>query len=72
MKLLVMNVLRALAQLNKNMNENPTLTLELTLVEINAVIAALQELPAKLANPLTNKITEQAKKQLPTDDTPVE
>ena len=72
MKLLVMIVPREVAQLNKNMNENPTLTLELTLVEINAVIAALQELPAKLANPLTNKITEQAKKQLPTDDTPVE
>ena len=72
MKLLVMIVPREVAQLNKNMNENPTLTLELTLVEINAVIAALQELPAKLANPLTNKITEQAKKQLPTDDTPAE
>lgn len=72
MKLLVMIVPREVVLLNKNMNENPTLTLELTLVEINAVIAALQELPAKLANPLTNKITEQAKKQLPTDDTPVE
>jgi hypothetical protein len=54
------------------MNENPTLNLELTLVEINAVIAALQELPAKLANPLTNKITEQAKKQLPAEDTAAE
>ena len=64
MKLLEMIVQRALAQLN-NMNENPTLTLELTLSEINAVIAALQELPAKICNPLTAKITEQAQKQLP-------
>lgn len=54
------------------MNENPLLTLELTLGEINAVIAALQELPAKICNPLTAKITEQAQKQLPIDINRVE
>ena len=46
------------------MNENPTLTFELTLNEANAVLAGLQELPAKVANPLSQKITEQAKTQL--------
>ena len=46
------------------MNENPTLTFELTLAEANAVLAGLQELPAKVANPLSQKITEQAKGQL--------
>ena len=65
MKLLEMIVQRALAQLN-NMNEtNPSLALDLTLGEINAIIAALQELPAKICNPLTAKITEQAQSQLP-------
>ena len=52
-----------LAQLN-NMNENPDITLELTLNEINAILNAIQELPAKFANPLTAKITEQAKQQI--------
>ena len=48
------------------MNEtNPSLALDLTLGEINAIIAALQELPAKICNPLTAKITEQAQAQLP-------
>lgn len=46
------------------MNENPNLTLNLTLNEVNAVLAALQELPAKMANPLSKKITEQAKAQI--------
>jgi len=63
MKLLEMIVQRALAQLN-NMNENPALTLELTLSEVNTIIAGLQELPAKICNPLTAKITEQAHAQL--------
>jgi hypothetical protein len=60
-----MNVQRALAQLNKNkMNENPELTFTLNLNEANMVLAALQELPAKVANPLSQKITEQAKEQI--------
>lgn len=63
MKLLVMIVQPGLAQLN-NMNENPDITLELTLNEINAILNAIQELPAKFANPLTAKITEQAKQQI--------
>lgn len=46
------------------MNENPTLTLQLTLKEVNALLAGLQELPAKVCNPLSQKITQQAQIQL--------
>jgi hypothetical protein len=48
------------------MNENPELTFTLNLNEANMVLAALQELPAKVANPLSQKITEQAKAQIAT------
>ena len=61
------------------MNENPDLTFVLNLNEANIVLSALQELPAKVANPLTTKITEQAKEQIakmqaqnPTEVTDVE
>jgi len=37
---------------------------ELTLDEVNAVLIALQELPAKICNPLSDKIRTQAKAQL--------
>jgi hypothetical protein len=33
--------------------------------EANAILQAIQELPAKIANPLTQKIQEQAKAQQP-------
>jgi hypothetical protein len=46
------------------MNENPNLNFVLTMQEANTILAALQELPAKIANPLTQKITEQAKPQI--------
>lgn len=46
------------------MNENPTLTFDLTLNEANALLAGLQELPAKICNPLSQKITKQAQSQL--------
>jgi len=45
-------------------NKNPELTLVVSLEEANAILTALQELPAKIANPLSQKITEQARKQL--------
>lgn len=41
------------------------LTLELTVDEINTVLGGLQELPAKVCNPLTSKIVKQAQEQLP-------
>jgi hypothetical protein len=46
------------------MNENPELTFTVTLNEANAILAGLQELPGKVCNPLSQKITEQAKEQI--------
>jgi len=46
------------------MNENPDLTFTLNLNEANIVLSALQELPAKVANPLSQKFTQQAKEQI--------
>jgi hypothetical protein len=46
------------------MNENPDLNFTLTMQEANVILAALLELPAKVANPLTQKMTEQAKPQI--------
>ena len=66
MKLWAKNVPQALALLDNYMNENPELTFVLTLNEANAVLAGLQELPAKVANPITQKLTEQAKEQIAT------
>lgn len=37
--------------------------------EVNSILAALQELPAKIANPLTQKIKEQAEGQLRKQET---
>lgn len=55
------------ALLSKNMNKE--LNLSLTVDEINAILAAIQELPAKFANPLTEKIKGQAVQQLNPQDT---
>lgn len=46
------------------MNENPDLHFTFTMQEANAILAALQELPAKVSNPLTQKMTDQAKPQI--------
>ena len=46
------------------MNENPDLHFTFTMQEANAILAALQELPAKVSNPLSQKMTEQAKVQI--------
>ena len=40
-------------------------TLKVTEQEANLILAGLQELPAKVANPLTRKLQEQAQEQLP-------
>lgn len=39
-------------------------TFTLTEQEANIVLAGLQELPARISNPLTQKLQEQAKTQL--------
>lgn len=41
------------------------ITLKVTVEEANTILAGLQELPAKKANPLTNKLVKQAQEQLP-------
>lgn len=46
------------------MENTKTLTFEFSVDEANIVLAGLQELPARIANPLTQKIQQQAKAQL--------
>lgn len=50
--------------MTETVTKDSKFTLELTVEEANLIIAGLQELPAKLANPITQKIQEQAKNQL--------
>jgi len=45
--------------------ENTELTFTFTVQEANTILMALQEMPAKVANPLTAKIQQQAQPQLP-------
>jgi hypothetical protein len=42
-----------------------TFQFELTEDEANVILAGLQELPAKVCNPLSQKLIEQAKEQMP-------
>jgi len=46
------------------MNENPIFTFALNLEEANIILASLQELPAKICNPLSEKIKAQAQEQI--------
>jgi hypothetical protein len=48
------------------------INLKLTIEEANTILAGLQELPAKVSNPLTNKLVKQAQEQLPQEPTPEE
>ena len=41
-----------------------TLNFSLSIDETNAILAALQELPAKICNPMTQKIKSQAEPQI--------
>jgi hypothetical protein len=43
---------------------------DISMDEANLILAALQELPAKVANPLTQKLQQQAQSQLPKDEVP--
>ena len=45
--------------------ENTELTFTFTVQEANTLLMTLQEMPAKVANPLTAKIQQQAQPQLP-------
>lgn len=46
-----------------SMTNNPILRLDLSINEINAILAALQELPGKVCNPISDKIKLQATNQ---------
>jgi hypothetical protein len=43
-----------------------TITISLTVAEINVILAALVEQPFKIASPLVGKITQEAQAQLAT------
>ena len=45
--------------------ENTILKFEFTIQETNTILTALQELPARIANPLSSKIQQEAQLQLP-------
>jgi hypothetical protein len=47
-------------------------TFTFTEQEANLILTAIQELPAKVANPLTQKIQDQAKEQIPVPEEPAE
>lgn len=43
---------------------NTEITLTVTIDEANVILAGLQELPARICNPITQKLQQQAKEQL--------
>lgn len=59
------NVQQVLAQLNNMISNTTELTFKVTIEEANSILAGLQELPAKICNPLSVKLQAQAKEQLP-------
>ncbi len=51
--------------------ENKEVTLTLKVEEVNAILAAINELPARVANPLSKKIVDMANAQLqPVEEVP--
>lgn len=50
--------------MTQEVNPNPTFNFELNLEEANIILAALQELPGKICNPLSEKIKTQAQAQI--------
>lgn len=53
------------ALLNNMISNSTELTFKVTIEEANSILAGLQELPAKICNPLSVKLQAQAKEQLP-------
>jgi len=45
-------------------NEQPTISIELNVQEVNTILAALGELPHRVADPILRKVVEQAQKQV--------
>jgi hypothetical protein len=65
----MLSVQQVLAQLNNMISNSTELTFKVTIEEANLILAGLQEMPAKVANPLTVKLQVQAKEQLPDTST---
>ena len=47
------------------MNDIKITLSDLSIDEVNAILAGLQELPGKICNPMSQKIRQQAESQLP-------
>lgn len=45
-------------------DEQPTISIELNVPEVNTILAALGELPHRVADPILRKVVEQAQKQV--------
>lgn len=45
-------------------DDQPTISLELHVPEVNTILAALGELPHRVADPILRKVVEQAQKQV--------
>jgi hypothetical protein len=45
-------------------DEQPTISIELHVPEVNTILAALGELPHRVADPILRKVVEQAQKQV--------
>jgi len=54
--------------MSTEVTKDTVLKLELSVEEINNLLAGLQELPAKICNPLSMKIQQQAQQQLPSTE----
>ena len=54
--------------MTEKITKDTVLKFELSVEEINNVLAGLQELPGKICNPLSLKIQQQASEQLPKED----
>ena len=45
-------------------DDQPTISIELNVQEVNTILAALGELPHRVADPILRKVLEQAQKQV--------
>lgn len=45
-------------------DDQPTVSIELNVPEVNTILAALGELPHRVADPILRKVVEQAQKQV--------
>jgi hypothetical protein len=45
-------------------DDQPTISIELNVQEVNTILAALGELPHRVADPILRKVVEQAQRQV--------